>query len=314
MDTRIGDCNPNWKGGLPIVVCDTCGISFTTSYWQAKRPHHFCKPRCYQDWRKTRTGSLNRNWKGGLVTKICLQCQESFLVIPSMQNTSKYCSRICTHKGIRKFHICLNCGISYQGQGLKFCTYSCHLDYRKKYPRHCTQETKTKISLKNIGKPGLNGSANPMYKDGSASNIMHICPICNKSFVAPAFIKYCSRKCMAKDGQKRRDAFFATPEGRRWKESESRRNKGEGNPRWNGGSSRQPYPFSFSPELKKKILERDNFTCYICHIFRPAQSHIHHRDNAKHDSSPSNLITLCRSCHMNYDYKKGFRKYKGGIN
>ena len=95
---NAGSSNPNWKGGdthLPQVACDTCGTIFTTTYWQEKRPHHFCKPRCYQDWRKTQTRENNPHWAGGLIDKVCPICQNTFSVSPSTKDKRKYCSKKC---------------------------------------------------------------------------------------------------------------------------------------------------------------------------------------------------------------------------
>lgn len=80
---------------MPTVICDTCGASFKTSFWQARRAHHFCNPRCYQDWRRTRKGNLNPHWKGGPITKVCPICQEPFNMPPCTQNYRKYCSKKC---------------------------------------------------------------------------------------------------------------------------------------------------------------------------------------------------------------------------
>lgn len=81
-----------------MVICDSCGISFQTSYWQAKREHHFCNHQCYYNWRRTRLGNLNPHWKGGLIKKICPQCGSYFLTCPSNKNKRKYCSKDCKAK------------------------------------------------------------------------------------------------------------------------------------------------------------------------------------------------------------------------
>ena len=36
--------------------------------------------------------------------------------------------------------------------------------------------------------------------------------------------------------------------------------KGENNPNWRGGLSKNPYPSEFNKKLKLKIKRRDNFT------------------------------------------------------
>lgn len=63
------------------------------------------------------------------------------------------------------------------------------------------------------------------------------------------------------------------------------------------------------PELRKRILERDNNTCMKCNAIS-VQMQIHHiiplSDNG--DDNISNLITLCSSCHTEV-HKKGYENY-----
>jgi len=73
--------------------------------------------------------------------------------------------------------------------------------------------------------------------------------------------------------------------------------KGSRNPRWNGGTSRFPYPFDFNNELKRKIFERDGFTCQACKDYSNHDLSCHHIDENKLNSNMENLVTLCRSCH-----------------
>ena len=49
-------------------------------------------------------------------------------------------------------------------------------------------------------------------------------------------------------------------------------------------------------KLRTKIRKRDKFTCKIC---RKNGCDVHHIDYNKENNNESNLITLCRSCHMN---------------
>lgn len=69
---------------------------------------------------------------------------------------------------------------------------------------------------------------------------------------------------------------------------------GSQNKNWNGGVSRHPYSFLFSPELKLKIRTRDNFICQRCGEKEIGKSHtIHHIDYDKQNCTDLNLITLC---------------------
>lgn len=73
---------------------------------------------------------------------------------------------------------------------------------------------------------------------------------------------------------------------------------GAGHPNWKGGISYEPYCSIWGDkEYKKYIRDRDGNKC-----LNPACTkkdivlHIHHIDYNKKNCSPSNLITVCRSC------------------
>jgi len=75
--------------------------------------------------------------------------------------------------------------------------------------------------------------------------------------------------------------------------------KGETNPAWNGGGSFEPYDAAFNDSLKRKIRERDHYTCQYCGV--PGK-HVHHIDHNKKNSVPSNLITLCLAHNTKSEY------------
>ncbi len=84
------------------------------------------------------------------------------------------------------------------------------------------------------------------------------------------------------------------------KKNEGRRNYGEANGSWKGGVSFLPYGSEFNKKLKAEIKFRDKNSCQICQVSgEEVQSPlaIHHRDENKQNNKPSNLITLCPSCH-----------------
>ncbi|GAH15014.1 unnamed protein product, partial [marine sediment metagenome] len=76
---------------------------------------------------------------------------------------------------------------------------------------------------------------------------------------------------------------------------------GDKNPSWRGGISFEPYPPEFNVVLKRKIRERDNYTCQLCGA---EGKDVHHIDYAKENCEPSNLITLCRSCHTKTEFNR----------
>lgn len=69
---------------------------------------------------------------------------------------------------------------------------------------------------------------------------------------------------------------------------------GEKHHNWMGGISFEPYSPEFNKALKRKIRDRDNYTCQ--YLGEPARS-VHHIDYDKENTDPANLITLCISCH-----------------
>ena len=81
--------------------------------------------------------------------------------------------------------------------------------------------------------------------------------------------------------------------------------RGANNPNWNGGTSRYPYPPSFTDSVRNQIRDRDKFRCQLCGITQ-AESltmckmklHVHHIDYDKDNGEKSNLISLCPQCHF----------------
>ena len=85
--------------------------------------------------------------------------------------------------------------------------------------------------------------------------------------------------------------------------------KGENNPSWKGGISKEPYNFDFDEELKKLIRKRDNYKCQICGNFQKEciqKLSIHHIDYNKKNSNPDNLISLCKKCHHKTNYRRDY--------
>jgi len=86
--------------------------------------------------------------------------------------------------------------------------------------------------------------------------------------------------------------------------------KGEKNPFYIHGKSRDPYP----TEFKKKrlmILNRNNYTCQLCdtktikvRTKNKKWATVHHIDYNKKNNKEENLITLCNICNLNVNTER----------
>ena len=81
---------------------------------------------------------------------------------------------------------------------------------------------------------------------------------------------------------------------------------------WNGGSSRLPYAWDFTDELKEEVRERDGYKCQLCGT--PQEKckttlNVHHIDYDKQNSDPMNLVTLCCGCNSKVNKNRGYWMY-----
>lgn len=80
--------------------------------------------------------------------------------------------------------------------------------------------------------------------------------------------------------------------------------RGSKSPLWKGGVSREIYPSGWTNSLRESIRERDEYICQECGLHqdeltgRFKKHDIHHIDYNKDNLDPNNLLTLCRSCHI----------------
>ena len=84
------------------------------------------------------------------------------------------------------------------------------------------------------------------------------------------------------------------------------------NHQWRGGISFDKYGPAFNKTLKLKIRERDGFTCQICGVHESTlKEHlsVHHIDFVKAHNMDSNLVSLCRSCHLKLTPRRSFDKF-----
>lgn len=77
----------------------------------------------------------------------------------------------------------------------------------------------------------------------------------------------------------------------------------ENHPGWLGGKSFEPYTCDFNARFKRKIKERDHYTCQLCNIYKEdlyllkRRLCVHHINYDKLLSISENCITLCSTCH-----------------
>lgn len=81
------------------------------------------------------------------------------------------------------------------------------------------------------------------------------------------------------------------------------RYKGDKNPMWKGGISYEGYSEEWTNELKTLIRKSYGFCCLICH---KNGFDVHHIDYNKKNCNPTNLVCLCRSCHMKTNTKREY--------
>ncbi len=113
------------------------------------------------------------------------------------------------------------------------------------------------------------------------------------------------------EGKKRPNLNLGKTHTKETKEkiSENRTGKctGEKHHNWLGGISFEPYGIEFNKKLKEQIRARDNHTCQECKHTQNQLGYkliVHHIDYNKKNNKESNLISLCRSCHCQTNFKR----------
>lgn len=120
---------------------------------------------------------------------------------------------------------------------------------------------------------------NPCWRGGKTTQT---CQSCGRAFRAYSERKYCSSAC-----------FYQA-------------NTGDSNNAWAGGLSAEKHDHGSSIiQLRNRIKKRDRFRCAFCGK-TTGRLHTHHIDYDKYNHDPSNLITLCTSCHSRTNYNREF--------
>lgn len=170
----------------------------------------------------------------------------------------------------------------------------------------CSKETKIKVSEALKGRvawnKGLHTNTNTNKNLRTGKDMT--CPICGNIFYVQAYAlqsgrkKFCSKKC-----------FFI---GR---ESKNTFQSGENHPAWIDGNCRNGYTPEFSPSLKKRIKERDDYTCQLCGITEEKHKEkfnralcVNHIDFDKSNCAEHNLNTLCNGCNIKINWDREYYK------
>lgn len=97
---------------------------------------------------------------------------------------------------------------------------------------------------------------------------------------------YCSRPCANRDRATRGKTRPNTRGHRNWN--------------WRGGKSIAPYSWGFGSTVKAQVRARDKNSCRLCSASPSVRRDliVHHIDQAKNNHRLSNLILLCRPCHI----------------
>jgi len=89
--------------------------------------------------------------------------------------------------------------------------------------------------------------------------------------------------------------------------------KGKRNPNWTGGLNKNKYGNGFNNTLKNSIRNRDNSECQCCglkqiiHIKKyTTKLDVHHIDYDKQNSAKTNLISLCKQCHIDSNFNRDY--------
>lgn len=276
------------KSGKVTVNCLQCDIEFETYRCWVKRGHgKFCSKKCEGRWRSEHIrGKDHPLWSR--VTCNCEQCGKEIEVslYKTKDGRKLFCSRVCLNQW-RSENLIGEKGANWKGGDVKATCSQCNVEFdmprrrvRTDRGNFCSRDCYIQWQSENVP----SGEESPYWDRVNCS-----CEQCGKEFAVKVSVKanrkgrFCSLDCKAQ-----------------W---QSENNIGEKAPGWQGGLSFEPYTPEFNKILKSYIRKRDNHTCALCG--KRAKS-VHHIDYNKQESSPENLITLCRKCHTRTNHNRRF--------
>lgn len=282
------------------IVCPKCGkkksrqsIQCKDCYknWILNPKNHIFYGKKRPEFSKKMKGKNNSNYKGGKQKWMCDCCGKLFYQYASqIKNLKKpYCSKKCVDQARR---ISVNEEKVYT---LYYNQKKSHNDIANELNTtlHTIRRTfekndwKSRSMSERISKKRLNLPINKIVKLYKTNTLYTISKIFNCSIPTVAYI-------LKSIGIKIRSAGESI--------SLLQSTKGNKNPNWKGGLSKQPWPFEFDNDLKEKIRERDNHICQGCGKSESNNTHkrklsVHHIDYNKKNCNESNLISLCIKCH-----------------
>jgi len=272
------------------VVCNYCGKEFGMVPCRvSKNKHNFCSGKCYGAWRsKNIIGANHPSWKGGEIKLKCDYCGVEISVEPWILKRHKhhFCSKRCKGKWLseaisgEKHRLWNKVKVECDYCGKKFLRGPAEVGYYKSH--FCSTECYGRWLSENV-----RGEKCPAWRGGK---IEVRCDYCgeklhrNRYEIEHRKIHFCSSDCFG-----------------RWL---SINKSGEHSPLWKGG-----YRQLGANWLKQsaRSRERDHYTCQTCGREEDGKAlDVHHiipfREfglvRYKEANQLSNLITLCRPCHV----------------
>ncbi len=283
-----------------IVICEQCGEEFDKRLCYIRRSkRNFCTSECGYTWRREHEGNFAE----------CDYCGVTFKRIPS--EAGKYKNNFCSTPCASAFQVtgvevtCDYCGINFTKlpSALKrtehnFCSTECRRKYQvgKTFPglrrrsvvtcKYCGDQFEKNDCC--IARVGSHYCSRECFAKGTARGNTLACQNCGKDFyrVQSLIDKslggfFCSHKCFSE-----------------W-------NSGENHYLWLGDDTL--YSREFNNTLKLEVRTRDSFACRECGYTEKQLGytlHVHHINYDKSDSALDNLLSLCRSCHMQTNFSR----------
>ncbi len=230
---------------------------------------------------------------------------------------------------IENINICLNC--SKKTTNPKFCSKKCSNN-----GKHNPMYNKKQSIKQKIGAIKRMIENNPMKKLGIAKKVSNtlIRKYKNGELIPPMTGKKnlgASKNMKENNPMKNPEIVKKTFETRRqkdnlkWTEIQRKKilsnknfqkiffKKGKDNINWQDGKSTELYGIEFNDKLKEIIRKRDNYRCQQCfrhqdELFtktrRKYKLNIHHIDYNKQNNNFDNIVSLCRNCHMQTNFKR----------